>query len=363
MKAMGHFRLFISAAATVLALALHSPDSFFPAFAFDPVLPGKKLEFPRDYGAHPGHRIEWWYVTGHLESAGKPLGFQVTFFRVRNPDAESSTSRFAPKQLLFAHAALADPAAGRLLHGQRSARLLEGLVEASTGDTAARIDDWSLVREGAVYRTRVGTDEFTLDLVLAPTQPTLLQGQGGFSRKGPSQAHASYYYSEPHLAVTGHVVARGTRREVKGTAWLDHEWSSEPLAREATGWDWLGANLDGGAALMAFRIRGKDGATLWSTATLREAGAQAARVDERVSFQPLRTWKSPRTGVQYPVAMEIRVGAREWRVEPLMDDQELDARASTGTLYWEGAVRVTSGGKPTGLGYLELTGYAERVPF
>jgi predicted secreted hydrolase len=326
-------------------------------------VPGKALQFPRDYGAHPGHRIEWWYVTGQLEGEGKPHGFQVTFFRVRNPEAESNPSRFAPKQLLFAHAALADPAEGRLLHGQRSARLLEGLVEAATADTAVRIDEWSLVREGAAYRTRVGTDEFALDLVLTPTQPLLLQGQGGFSRKGPSQSHASYYYREPHLAVTGHVVARGQRREAKGTAWLDHEWSSEPLAREAAGWDWLGANLEGGGALMAFRIRSPEGATLWSNAALREPGAREALTGERASFRPLRRWKSPRTGVQYPVAMEIRVGAREWTVEPLMDDQELDARSSTGTLYWEGAVRLTSGGKPAGAGYLELTGYAERVPF
>ena len=325
---------------------------------FDPVLPGKKLEFPRDYGAHLGHRIEWWYVTGHLESDGKPMGFQVTFFRVRNPGAESNPSRFAPKQLLFAHAALADPPAGRLLHGQKAARLLEGLVETSAADTALRIDDWTLAREGGAYRTRIATGEFTLELTMKPTQPILLQGEGGFSRKGPSQAHASYYYSEPQLAVSGRVHVRGAAREVKGVAWLDHEWSSELLAAEATGWDWLGANLDGGGALMAFRIRGKDGSTVWSSVTARGVDARGD-----VSFHPLRTWKSPRTGVQYPVAMEIRVGARTWRVEPLMDDQELDARSSTGTLYWEGAVRVLSNGAPAGAGYLELTGYAERVPF
>jgi predicted secreted hydrolase len=335
------------------------------------------LEFPRDFGAHPGHRIEWWYVTGHLEANGKPLGFQVTFFRVRNPEAESNPSRFAPRQLLFAHAALADPAVGRLLHGQRSGRMLEGLVEASAADTAVRIDDWTLVREGGTYRTRIGTSEFSLELAMKPTQPVLLQGEGGFSRKGPLQAHASYYYSEPQLAVTGRIRARGAEREVKGVAWLDHEWSSELLAPEASGWDWLGANLDDGSALMAFRIRAKDGKTIWSTATIREpspkaggntplppkAGGESTGSEGRVSFKPLRTWTSPRTGVGYPVAMEIEAAGRTWRVEPLMDDQELDARASTGTLYWEGAVRILSEGREAGVGYLELTGYAERVPF
>jgi predicted secreted hydrolase len=322
----------------------------FPLWAFDPVVPGRALEFPRDRGAHLGHRIEWWYVTGHLEGS---LGFQVTFFRVRNPDAEGNPSRFAPSQLLFAHAAFADPAEGKLLHGQKSARLLPGLVEARTDDTAVRIDDWTLAREGAAYRTRVATADFVLDLELAPTRPPLLQGERGFSRKGPSAAHASYYYSEPQLKVSGSVVAHGKSRAVAGVAWLDHEWSSELLASEASGWDWLGVNLDDGGALMAFRIRGKDGQTLWSNATQKG----------EVAFAPTRKWKSPRTGIDYPVAMQVRVGGSTWQVEPIMDDQELDARASTGTLYWEGAVRVRSGDGRTGRGYLELTGYSERVPF
>jgi predicted secreted hydrolase len=113
---------------------------------------------------------------------------------------------------------------------------------------------------------------------------------------------------------------------------------------------------------MAFRIRRKDGSTLWSNATLRQPGAAPVAIATGIGFEARRTWKSPRTGIVYPVAMDVRVGDRSWRVEPLLDDQELDARSSTGTLYWEGAVRVQSpsGG---GRGYLELTGYAERVPF
>ena len=329
--------------------------SVVPAFAFDPVLPGKTIEFPRDRGAHPGHRIEWWYVTGVLEGE---VGFQVTFFRVRNPEAEKNPSRFAPKQLLFAHAALSDPANKRIVHAQKSARLHEGLVEAAESETKLRLDGWTLERVGGAYRTRIEANEFTLDLELTPTQPPMLQGDRGFSRKGPSATHASYYYSEPHLAVAGTVVSQGKRRPAKGVAWLDHEWSSEMLAAEATGWDWLGANLEGGVALMAFRIRSTDGTTLWANAGVRGLDAPG-----EVSFTPLRRWKSPRTGVEYPVAMEVRVGARKWRLEPILDDQELDARASTGTLYWEGAVRVTSPDSPGGVGYLELTGYGERVPF
>lgn len=298
-------------------------------------------------------------MTGQVEAEGKPVGFQVTFFRVRNPEAESNPSRFAPKQLLFAHAAIADPARGKLVHAQKSARVLEGLVEASVADTNVRVDDWSFARVGGAYRTRIPAQELTLELSLAPTQPPMLQGDGGFSRKGPAPANASYYYSEPHLAVTGRMTTGGKVREVRGSAWLDHEWSSEYLASEAAGWDWLGANLEGGAALMAFRIRGKDGSTLWSNAAMRGTRTEGGSAE----FIPLRRWKSPRTGVEYPVALEVRAAGTTWRVEPLMDDQELDARSSTGTLYWEGAVRLRSEDGRSGTGYLELTGYGGRAPF
>jgi predicted secreted hydrolase len=334
------------------------------AAAFDAVTPGTPIAFPRDAGAHPGHRIEWWYVTGHLESPRGPLGFQVTFFRVRNPAGEALGGRFSPGQLLFAHAALADPAAGRLLHDQRSARMLQGLVEASVADTGLGLDGWTLRREANGYRTRIDGAEFSLDLVLLPTQPVLLQGERGFSRKGPSATNASEYYSEPQLRVTGRVSAKGRSEAVTGIAWLDHEWSSELLDPDAMGWDWLGANLDDGSALMAFRMRAKDGRTLWAAGTFRPKDGPAVPIDAaHISFTALRTWKSPRSGVAYPVSMQVRIGDRSWRLDPLFDDQELDARASTGTLYWEGAVLLGSGNAPAGRGYLELTGYAGRLAF
>ncbi len=344
-----------------LALAIAAPGL---ARGFDPVVPGVPLAFPRDRGAHPGHRIEWWYVTGEVEGPRGPLGFQVTFFRVRNKAAEDNPSRFSPRQLLFAHAAIADPARGRLLHDQRAARLLGDLVRAREGETDVRLDGWTLARVGPAYQARIAAEGFALELDLVPTQAPLLQGDGGFSRKGPLASQASYYYSEPQLEVTGRIVAGGAPLSVRGRAWLDHEWSSALLAPEANGWDWLGANLDDGGALTIFRVRGKDGATVWATATRRARDEQATTaLATAIAFTPRRTWTSPRTGVTYPVEMDIAAGAERWSIRPLMDDQELDARSSTGTLYWEGAVRVESASGARGRGYLELTGYSERVPF
>ena len=146
---------------------------------------------------------------------------------------------------------------------------------------------------------------------------------------------------------------------VAGRAWLDHEWSSHYLAPEAAGWDWAGINLADGGALMAFRIRGQDGNDLWAGGTWRDASRRVkVFAPGEIEFTPVRRWRSPRTQVEYPVEMRLSAGRIALHLAPLMDDQELDSRASTGTIYWEGAVRAMQEGREVGRGYLELTGYA-----
>ena len=330
------------------------------------VVPGVALRFPADYGAHPAFRTEWWYITGWLHPAsGEPLGFQVTFFRSRPSLDQRDPSRFAPKQLIFAHAALADPKVGRLLHDQRAARAGFDLAGAAVGDTRIHIGDWSLARgAGGRYRAVVQAREFTFDLTFKPTEPVLPEGDAGYSRKGPSPAQASYYYSMPQLAVVGTVTRNGARATVTGTAWLDHEWSSEVLAAGAVGWDWTGINFDDGGALMAFRIRDKKGAALWAGGTLRAANGHVTVLPpSAVAFAPEHWWRSPRTDTNYPIAMRLRAGDLTLDIQPLMADQELDTRASTGAVYWEGAVSADSDGRRVGRGYLELTGYFQPLHF
>jgi predicted secreted hydrolase len=339
----------------VLATASQAAPPDYP-----PVLPGRVLSFPRDHGAHPDYRTEWWYVTGWLRgAAGQPVGFQLTFFRSRPPLDQSNPSRFAAKQLLFAHAAVSDPAHGRLGHDQRSARAGFGLAEASSTDTDVRIDAWRFRREADdTYTAKLPGREFTLELRLRPTQPILLQGGDGFSRKGPLPEQASYYYSRPHLQVVGTLERAGQREAVRGDAWLDHEWSTAYLAPEASGWDWTGIHLDDGGALMLFQIRARSGGGFWASGTLRTKGGEVQTYGPNdVSFVPLRRWRSPRTGTDYPVGMRVRAGELELDLEPLLEDQELDSRASTGAVYWEGAVTALRKGVPVGRGYLELTGY------
>jgi predicted secreted hydrolase len=326
-----------------------------PAYA--PVLPGQPLVFPADHGAHPQYRTEWWYITGWLDTPSGPQGFQVTFFRTRPDVDQRNPSAFAARQILFAHAALSDPKVGRLLHDQRIARQGFGLAEAATGDTDVVLQDWSLKRQAdGRFHARVGGKDFALDLLFTPTQPVLPEGEDGFSRKGPLPTEASRYYSIPHLKVSGAVRRGGRPVGVTGEAWLDREWSSTYLDPQAVGWDWTGLNLDGGGALMAFRVRDASGRALWAGGSLRTADGAVTRFEPSdVAFAVRRRWRSPRTGVDYPVEQTLTVrlatGPRQFPLTPLFDDQELDSRPS-GPVYWEGAVR-TSGGR----GYLELTGY------
>src|SRR6266545_806953 len=298
------------------------------------VRPGVELKFPRDHGSHPRFRNEWWYITGWLRtSGGGELGMQITFFRNRPRVAEEISSRFAPRQLLFAHAALADPGAGRLLHDQRAARAGFGLAEGAEGRTDVAIGDWSLRQTDGGYAAEIAARDFRYALRFEAKQPPLLQGERGF--------------------------IQGRELEVSGEAWLDHEWSSEPLAQETVGWDWIGINLADGGALMAFRMRAKDsGGSFWAGGAVRSADGRVRILKPgEVRFEPLRRWRSPRTGAEYPVSVRVQAGALTLELEPLMDDQELDARASTGTVYWEGAMRAGQGEKTVGQGYLELTGY------
>lgn len=326
------------------------PAAHAQAVQYPVVTPGRRLEFPRDHGAHPEFRQEWWYLTGWLANErSDPFGFQVTFFRAR-PDFETSNpSALVARQVLLAHAALSDPSRGTLRHDERAARAGLGLAGAEENQTRVWIDDWRLDLESSTYRTRIAARDFSLELQCEARQPPLLQGDQGFSRKGPRPEEASYYYSRPQLAVRGTIERGGQRDTVQGTAWLDHEWSSQYMAADATGWDWVGLNLGDGGSAMAFRMRDRAGGTLYAPAG--------------VSFAPLRTWRSPRTGVLYPVEMRVTAAGTTYDLKPLMDDQELDARTSTGTIYWEGAVRAFEGSREAGRGYLELTGYWKPMRF
>ncbi|OWQ92080.1 hypothetical protein CDN99_06925 [Roseateles aquatilis] len=352
--------------------------------AADSALSNAPLRFPRDHGSHPETRVEWWYVTGVLRAATAASdappdnGFQLTFFRVRNDLERPLDSAFAPDQLMLGHAAVSDLGRRRLLHDQRVLR--HGFANARTeiGDTAVRLGDWQLRRlDGANGHSRYTlvmhgeTAGFALSLSLQAPQAPLLQGQEGWSRKGPGEQQASRYVSEPQLSGTGKLALRdGGTREVQARCWLDHEWSNlylgrgaEASADSAVGWDWLGLNLDDGSAMTLFQMRGGDGAPIWTGGSWRGADGRQVDFQQQLRFEPLAFWRSPVSLATYPVKWRVRTPRGVFLVEAAYDAQEIDGRRSTGFLYWEGVSRLADeSGRTLGWGYLEMTGYAGRVP-
>ena len=369
---------------------------------------GTVLAFPRDHGAHVEARTEWWYITGWLAppaQARTPAptpthGFQVTFFRSRLPAADAAAgsasttiSRFAPRQLLFAHAAVTDLAAARHHHAQRIARWNgdpgSGPDRAALADADVRLDRWHLRHERAGdggggssahsdraatiasrWLTEVTTDAFALRASMLATQPPLLQGDAGFSRKGPDESQASLYVSLPQLETDLTLELSGQPRlALQGRAWLDHEWSDHLLHPQAVGWDWIGINLFDGSALTAFQLRRADGRALWAGGSLRGftgVGAQGVPglssrsfAAEEVQFDPGRRWRSAATNASYAIEWKVRTPAGLHTVRALLDAQELAGGGGTGAVYWEGLVELLDdGGRRVGLGYLEMTGYA-----
>ena len=334
-------------------------------------LPAKRLEFPRDAGAHPDFQTEWWYITGYANVAdtAAAFGFQITFFRSRVPSTQTMQSNLAAKQLIFAHAALTDVRGKKLWHDQRIARWSGAepghnpvdTASASTQDVAVVLRDWSLNRRGPELIAKVQAAEFSLDLRLVASQPVLLQGDQGLSRKGPQSDQASYYYSQPHLKAQGEVVLQGKRHPLAqgSTAWLDHEWSHTVLDPQAVGWDWIGINLFNGSALTAYQLRDASGKALWDGGSFRAGDKLFTFLRGEVVFKPLRAWRSPVSQASYPVEWIVRTPADYYTVKAVIDNQELDSRTSTGAIYWEGLCEVwDSNQQLVGRGYLEMTGYA-----
>jgi len=357
-----------------ISKAFSDESELYPA-----VVPDYTLSFPRDHGAHPDFRIEWWYLTASMQSSRGPLGIQITFFRSRTPYGRNNPSRFAPQQLMLAHAALALPKNDKLLHDQQSFRVQDTVAMFSTVDTDIAIGlpnkRWQMVRTATdQYRITVKADQFQFSIEATPTimNTPVLQGDKGFSRKGPDSTQASYYYSRPQLRIEGEYKTDDELVSVSGTGWLDHEWSSELMAGNATGWDWVGLNFNDGTALMAFQMRTDTGQALYSTERyINPNGSHTQNNNNSVKFTPLRFWQSPRTDARYPVSMRLQTGKLDLIIEPLFDDQELDSRSSTGVIYWEGRVEVwnasdvnkdgTKSNASIASGYLELTGYAEKL--
>jgi predicted secreted hydrolase len=342
-----------------------------PSAVLSGVTANSPITLPRDSGAHPDFQTEWWYITGYANTVhgDAALGFQITFFRSRVPQTQNMRSTLAAKQLIFAHAAVTDVKGQKLWHDQRIARWSGTPPGTNAADSATaniqamniRLGNWFLDTVAGTLRAGVKAGDFSLDLRFTQTQDVLLQGDRGLSRKGPDPAQLSHYYSLPQLRAEGEIALRGQRYLLtKGsTAWLDHEWSQSLLHPQAVGWDWIGINLFDGSALTAFQLRNKAGQALWDGGSYRSGSHLLTFAKGDVLFKPVRSWRSPQSQCEYPVEWTVRTPTDTYTVKAVVDNQELDSRASTGSIYWEGLSEVLDfNHRMVGRGYLEMTGYA-----
>ena len=359
---------------------------------FELAMQPRSFEFPRDHGPHPAFRHEWWYVTGHLDAAGgERFGFELTFFRfaLAPPTADSrdaparaaiggspgaaasanadSKSAWRSRQIYMAHFAVTDINRGRFYVSQKYARDALGLAGAQAEPFRVWLEDWSLGTPASdsgpagssEWQLKAVDKGYALDLQLRSVTPPVLNGEAGLSRKSGVPAAASYYYSMPRLAATGHLTRDGKPLDVEGLAWLDREWGSGSLGSDQKGWDWFALQLDDGSTLMFYSLR-----TLKGTRDPHSAGTWFAPdgtthplASEDVQIDVKDFWTSPR-GARYPARWQLRVPSLKLDVDihPRLADQELDTRPR----YWEGAATIEgtrASSKVAGRAYVELVGY------
>jgi predicted secreted hydrolase len=325
--------------------------------------------FPADHGPHPEFAIEWWYWTGNLDAGGRHFGYQLTIFRRGlTPRPAERASAWGASNIYMAHFALSDVAAGRFYAFDRFSRDAAGLAGASGEPFRVFLEDWTAEvagPEGMTMRLRAAQGDAAIDLTLESTRPPTLQGDRGLSQKGPSPGNASYYYSLTRMATTGTVTAGGQSHAVSGLSWMDREWSTSALEGGIVGWDWFALHLDSGDDLMFYQLRTADGgASPFTKGSLTRADGSVLQLGvDDVRLTPLDTWRSPRSGAEYPSRWRIEAPeiGLSLTLEPYLKDQELPVSV----VYWEGAVRIagTQGGAPVGgSGYVELTGYADEGP-
>lgn len=324
----------------------------------------RPFAFPADHGPHPDYRSEWWYLTGNLFTPeGRRFGFQFTVFRFAlAPQPRGGQSAWATRQAYMAHFTLTDLASGRFHAFERFSRGGAGLAGAQADPFRVWLEDWALAGRGDPWpwQLRAAAEQVGLALRLAPAQPPVLQGQEGLSRKGPERGNASYYYSYPRLQATGEVRLVGERLPVKGSVWLDREWSTSALSPELAGWDWFALQFEDGGELMIYQLRGEQGGSSpFSAGTYVPPQGPPRRLTAReFELEALESWTSPNTGVSYPARWRLRIPdlAADLEVRAALADQELDLAVR----YWEGAVDVSGklqGRQAEGVGYMELTGY------
>jgi predicted secreted hydrolase len=322
------------------------------ALAFTPVVPGRVFSFPADHGAHDGFRIEWWYVTANLkDQQGNQFGVQLTLFRsALKPVAEQAG--WADQTIWLGHAAVTSSTVHHA--AERYARGGVGQAGVQLAPFEAWIDDWRFASQAqdpmSDLQLSARDKDFAYQLHLTSSRPLVLQGDKGFSQKS-EEGQASYYYSQPFFQASGTLQIDGQTYTVSGPAWLDREWSSQPLTANQTGWDWFSLHLDSGEHVMLYRMRQKDGAPYLTGTWIAADGQTQTLRSSQIRLIPQDTAEV--AGRAMPVKWSISIPDKH--LDITLDALNPNAWMNLRIPYWEGPVRI-SGSHP-GQGYLEMTGY------
>ncbi len=334
---------------------------------------GYQYKFPRDHGSHDAFRTEWWYYTGHLETGqGRRFGFELTFFRraIAPDQVETRPSRWSVDQLYLAHLAVTDVTGQRFHFHDRISRAGLGKAGADPAHLHVWLDQWRAesLEHSDQHRLEAKADGVALSLTLDPAKPLVVHGERGISKKGAAAGQASHYYSFTNLATAGTLTIGSETYRVTGTSWMDHEFGSADLGADLAGWDWFSIQLADNRELMVYRLRRSDGTSdPASSGTLVLADGRTQHLSASdIQLTPLDSWTSPTSKATYPSRWQVSIPSLELslKLTPLLADQELRTTRSTQVTYWEGAVTVEGteqGQAIKGQGYVELTGYAERI--
>jgi len=309
--------------------------------------PDPQFVFPRDHGPHPDFRIEWWYLTANLrDDRGVEYGLQWTLFR--SALAPQAGEGWDAPQLWMGHAAVTTPDAHFVT--ERLARGGIGQAGVTDAPFEAWIDEWSLKGDWQEMGLRAAGPDFGYDMALVARGPLVFHGKDGYSVKS-AEGQASYYYSQPFFQIAGTLQLPTGDVAVSGEAWLDREWSSQPLAEGQSGWDWFSLSFDDGAKLMGFQLR-EDGRAGYSAATWIDADGRTTPYDDGAFVAvPIATHET--AGGTVPVTWQVTLP--QMGVDVIVAAQNKDAWMTTSVPYWEGPVDVS--GSHDGRGYLEMTGY------
>jgi predicted secreted hydrolase len=317
------------------------------------------IRFPQDEAAHRD-LTEWWYYTGHIDAltpAGRQVhyGFELVFFQFLRSD-------YPP--IYIAHFALSDLTRHEFHYDQRRLSEPDALLPGASATSGFRvsINDWSARGLNGHDHLQASMDGYTIDLRLDALKPPVLHNGNGLITAG--LAGVSYYYSRTRMALSGVLADHRQSLQVSGIAWMDHQWGNF-LTLGRGGWDWLSLQLHDGSEMMIYVIRDDTDRVLATSISYIEPDGRSLQLPgSALQISVLGHWQSPTTGIVYPSGWHVDVHASHLQasltLQPELSNQELVATASTGTIYWEGAVSIrgkSAGQSLQGEGYVELTGY------